>query len=419
MLDQDRLAVRFEEHRPHLRAVAYRLLGSLGEADDAIQDAWLRASRAGAEDVVNLGGWLTTIVTRVCLNLLEARRARREEPLDVPLPEPVLGRVETGDPEGEALLADALGPALLVILATLTPAERVAFVLHDVFAVPFAAIAPIIGGAPGAARQLASRARRRVREGQPRIVGDRAHERQLIAAFLDAARGGDFAALLEVLDPAVVLRTDRPGAPAILRGAEEVAAGARLGAGQATTVQPVRVNGRAGIVARVPRDSRLPCSASRLRAGGSSRSTSMPILRDWPGSICAHSTREMGGRHPRAPAARPRSGLAAPERADLDEPVADDGDAGRPGERGVEIGHVDDVDAAELLPGGGMRPVRYLRHPVRDAHGLRGGARLGAIVADEAVGLPQRRPEGGERGDLALPLVRQERVPSGFVHEWQ
>ncbi len=251
MQDSEFLAERFEEHRPHLRAVAYRMLGSVGEADDAVQEAWLRLSRADTSDVENLGGWLTTVVARVCLNMLRSRRARREEPLEVHVPDPIVSREDGVDPEHEALLADAVGLALLVVLEQLGPAERLAFVLHDMFAVPFDEIAPIVGRSPAAARQLASRARRRVQGEAPAPDPDRSRQREVVDAFFAAARDGDFDALVAVLDPDVVLRADggarRPGASALVRGAEAVASGAvRFGRGLAPFVRPALVNGVAG-----------------------------------------------------------------------------------------------------------------------------------------------------------------------------
>ena len=208
MDERDWLAARFETHRPRLRAVAHRMLGSLGEADDAVQESWLRLSRAEAGGGDNLGGWLTTVVGRICLDMLRARATRREEAFGDRLPEPVAGRADGGDPEQEALLADAVGPALLAVLETLTPAERLAFVLHDLFAVPFDEIAPIVGRTPAAARQLATRARRRGRGAPPAADAEPGRRREVVAAFLAAAREGDFGALLAVLDPEVVLRAD-------------------------------------------------------------------------------------------------------------------------------------------------------------------------------------------------------------------
>jgi RNA polymerase sigma-70 factor (ECF subfamily) len=245
-----RLAERFEEQRPRLRAVAYRMLGSLSEADDAVQEAWLRAGRADTSGVENLDGWLTTVVARVCLNMLRARRSRREEPLDVRMPDPIVGRV--GDPEQEALLADAVGLALQVVLDTLTPAERVAFVLHDLFAVPFEEIAPTIERSPAAARQLASRARRRVRGAAPAPDPDLARQREVVDAFFAAARDGDVDALVAVLDPDVVLRAEggaaRPHQTVTIRGARAVAAQAANYTRLAPLVRPALVNGAAGIV---------------------------------------------------------------------------------------------------------------------------------------------------------------------------
>ena len=206
MDEREFLAQQFEEHRTRLRAVAYRMLGSLSEADDAVQETWLRLSRIDADEVENLGGWLTTVVARVSLNMLRSRRSRREEPLDVRMPEPIVDRADGTDPEHEALLADSVGLALLVVLETLNPAERLAFVLHDMFAVPFDEIAPIVDRSPEAARQLASRARRRV-QGEAAIPdADLDTQREVVDAFLAAAREGDFEALLEVLDPDVVLQ---------------------------------------------------------------------------------------------------------------------------------------------------------------------------------------------------------------------
>jgi RNA polymerase sigma factor (sigma-70 family) len=252
-MDQDDwLAERFQAHRTHLRAVAYRMLGSLSEADDAVQEAWLRLGRADTSGVENLGGWLTTTVARVCLDMLRARRSRREEPLEARLPDPVLSRDGQLDPEQQALLAEGVGLALLVVLETLAPAERLAFVLHDMFAVPFDQIGPIVGRSPAAARQLASRARRRVQGSAPPPDADLARQRTVVDAFLAAARGGDFDALLAVLDPDVVLRSDRaalPGGSVVVRGAAAVARQALSFSRFAPFARPVLVNGTAGIVA--------------------------------------------------------------------------------------------------------------------------------------------------------------------------
>jgi RNA polymerase sigma factor (sigma-70 family) len=254
MDDDEFLAERFEEHRPHLRAVAYRMLGSLSEADDAVQEAWLRLSRSDADAIENLGGWLTTVVARVSLNVLRSRRSRREEPLDVDVhvPEPIVSRADGVDPEHEALLADSVGLALLVVLETLDPAERLAFVLHDMFAVPFDEIAPMVGRTPTAARQLASRARRRV-QGEATVPdADLRRQREVVDAFFAAARGGDFDALVAVLDPDVVLRADggtqRPSDTRVVRGAEQVARRALMFAGLSPHVRPAMVNGVAGVV---------------------------------------------------------------------------------------------------------------------------------------------------------------------------
>jgi RNA polymerase sigma-70 factor (ECF subfamily) len=253
MVENQWLADRFEENRAHLRAVAYRMLGSLAEADDAVQDTWLRLSRARADEVENLGGWLTTVTARVCLNMLRSRRRRRE--VEVCLPDPVVSLDGALQPEEEALLADSVGLALLVVLDTLTPAERLAFVLHDMFDLPFEQIAPVVGRTPAAARQLASRARRRVKGADIQADPDLARQREVVGAFFSAARGGDFDALVAVLDPGVVLRIDagprRPAASMAVRGAAEVARQALTGlstALRAVDLRPALVNGAAGVV---------------------------------------------------------------------------------------------------------------------------------------------------------------------------
>jgi RNA polymerase sigma factor (sigma-70 family) len=250
MSQQQWMAEQFEEQRPHLRAVAYRMLGSLSEAEDAVQDAWLRLSRADASEVENMRAWLTTIVGRVALNMLRARRTRREQPLEAHLPDPILQPADSTDPEQEALLADSVGLALLVVLETLTPAERLAFVLHDMFAVPFDEIAAIVERSPEATRQLASRARRRVRGAASVPDVDLNAQWEVIEAFLAAARKGDFDALLTVLDPDIVLRVDggRTGLTKHVQGAEAVAAQAQLWARVDLTMHRVLVNGAAGIV---------------------------------------------------------------------------------------------------------------------------------------------------------------------------
>jgi RNA polymerase sigma factor (sigma-70 family) len=248
--DQDWLAERFEANRPQLRAVAYRMLGSVSEADDAVQEAWLRLRRFDAGGIANLSAWLTTVVGRVCLDMLRSRRSRREQPLGERLPDPIVSREEELDPEHQALLADSVGLALLVVLDTLTPAERLAFVLHDMFAVPFDEIAPIVARSPDAARQLANRARRRV-QGAPVPDADLERQREVVDAFLAASRDGDFDALLAVLDPDVVLRADRavpPGAPTVLRGARAVASGALRFSQLAPFARSALVNGAAGLV---------------------------------------------------------------------------------------------------------------------------------------------------------------------------
>ena len=251
MSEHDWLAERFEENRPHLRAVAYRMLGSSAEADDAVQETWLRLSRAGVGGVENLGGWLTTIVARVSLNMLRSRTLRREEPIDPPATgQPVAPPPNGTDPEHEAVLADSVGLALLVVLDTLTPAERLAFVLHDMFAVPFEEIAPIVERSPVATRQLASRARRRVQEAGPGDPpGEISRRREVVAAFLAASREGDFDALLTMLDPDIVLRADTAAAQ---MGADAEAIGPRAVAGifsgRAKALRPALIDGAPGAV---------------------------------------------------------------------------------------------------------------------------------------------------------------------------
>jgi RNA polymerase sigma-70 factor, ECF subfamily len=252
MDEREWLADQFEANRTHLRAVAYRMLGSVSEADDAVQESWLRLSRSQTGEVENLRAWLTTVVARVCLDMLRSRTSRREEPLGPRVPEPIVDREADVNPEHEALLADSVGLALLVVLETLSPAERLAFVLHDMFAVPFDDIAPLVDRTPAATRQLASRARRRVQGAAP--VPDRsvARQREIVDAFLAAARGGDFDALLAVLDPDVVLRVDRgampAGAPGEFRGVPAVVEQVRGFARLARFARPVLVNGAAGFV---------------------------------------------------------------------------------------------------------------------------------------------------------------------------
>ncbi|MCM3921200.1 sigma-70 family RNA polymerase sigma factor [Frankia sp. AiPs1] len=262
MDESERLARRFEEHRGHLRAVAYRMLGSVDEADDAVQDAWLRLSRSDAGGIENLGGWLTTVVARICLNMLRTRRTRAEDLVGVHVPDPIIALVPaagSGQPEQEALLADSVGLALITVLDTLAPAERLAFVLHDLFDLSFDEIAPVVGRSPTAARQLASRARRRVRaldapvpDADQTDQADQADQRRVVDAFFAAARGGDMTSLVAVLDPDVVLRADggacRPQASAVVRGARDVARRALLFARPAAVVHPVLVNGTAGVV---------------------------------------------------------------------------------------------------------------------------------------------------------------------------
>jgi RNA polymerase sigma factor (sigma-70 family) len=262
------LAGRFEENRKHLRAVAYRMLGSLSEADDAVQEAWLRLSRSDASSIGNLAGWLTTVVARVSVDMLRARRSRAEEPVGARLPDPIISREDTvgpepaaptfepvaidarkgGNPEQDAIMADSISLALLVVLETLAPSERLAFVLHDMFDVPFDEIAPIMGKTPAAARQLASRARRRVHGASTPPDADISAQREVVAAFLAAARSGDFDALLRMLDPDVVVRADLGTTSQVARGAESAAKGAITGTRLSAAVQLVIVNGAPGIV---------------------------------------------------------------------------------------------------------------------------------------------------------------------------
>jgi RNA polymerase sigma-70 factor, ECF subfamily len=247
---QEWLAREFEEHRPRLRAVAYRMLGSLSEADDAVQDAWLRVGRANTREVENLGGWLTTIVARVALNMLRTRATRREQALDVHVPDPIIDPAGGSDPAHEALLADSVGLALLIVLETLTPAERLAYVLHDMFAVPFEDIAPIVERSPEATRQLASRARRRVRGADPVPDASTAAQWEVVEAFLAAARNGDFEALVAVLDPDVVLRADGglTGLSQHVQGAAQVAGQALHWSRVDLTLRRALINGAAGMV---------------------------------------------------------------------------------------------------------------------------------------------------------------------------
>jgi RNA polymerase sigma-70 factor (ECF subfamily) len=279
MTDKTALGEQFEAQRSRLRAVAYRMLGSLSEADDAVQEAWIRLQRSDAAAIDNLGGWLTTVVGRVCLDMLRARTSRREEPYEGYVPDPVVSLTGGADPEQEALLADSVGLALLVVLETLPPAERLAFVLHDVFAVPFEEIAPIVGRTPVAARQLASRARRRV-QGAAVPDTDLRRQREVVDAFLSASREGNFEALLAVLDPDVVLRVDRGALPAglsrMVRGAREVTGLALRFSGEGWRADPAVVNGAAGLV--VSRGGKVFSVVAMTIRGG--RIASIDILAD-------------------------------------------------------------------------------------------------------------------------------------------
>ena len=269
----ERLAEQFEEHRPHLRAVAYRMLGSVSEAEDAVQEAWIRLSRADAGALDNMRAWLTTVVGRVCLDMLRTRMSRREDSLDVHVPDPIIARAIShgGEgPEADAILADSVGLALLVVLEKLEPAERLAFVLHDVFAMPFEEIAPIVDRSVVATRQLASRARRRVRGEAPASEADLRKQRHVVDAFLAAAQDGDFEALVAVLDPAIVLRADGgavKGMSRLVRGARAVAAQAATFSKLGLSSEVVLVNGNIGVVSRLP-DGRLFSVLGFTIAGG-------------------------------------------------------------------------------------------------------------------------------------------------------
>jgi RNA polymerase sigma-70 factor (ECF subfamily) len=252
MVTPERLAEQFEQHRPHLRAVAYRMLGSASEAEDAVQESWIRLGRTDVGDVQNLRGWLTTVVARVCLDLLRTRTSRREDPLDVHVPDPIITRADA-DPEADAIRADSIGLALLVVLETLEPPERLAFVLHDVFAMSFDEIAPIVDRSPAAARQLASRARRRVQSNAPSSDPDLRQQRRVVDAFLAAVSEGDFARLVAILDPDVVLRADGgalAGASRIVRGAQAVVEQAETFSKLGLATEIVLVNGSLGFISR-------------------------------------------------------------------------------------------------------------------------------------------------------------------------
>ncbi len=276
MDERDWLAERFQEHRPRLRAVAYRMLGSTSEADDAVQEAWIRLSRSAGE-IDNLEAWLVTVVGRVALNMLRSRKTRREEPLDAHLPDPIVDRADGIDPEHEALLADSVGLALLVVLETLTPAERLAYVLHDMFSVPFDEIGAILDRSPDAARQLASRGRRRIRGADTTPDADAAAQQEVVEAFLAAARDGDFDALVAVLDPDIVLREDwGSGTIVEVRGAENVARRAMAFSQLGLVVRPALINGAAGWVSLLDGEV-YAIAALTLRDG---RITPMDILLD-------------------------------------------------------------------------------------------------------------------------------------------
>ncbi len=277
MDERDWLAERFQEHRPRLRAVAYRMLGSTSEADDAVQEAWIRLSRSNAGEIDNLEAWLVTAVGRVALSMLRSRKTRREEPLDAHLPDPIVDRADGIDPEHEVLLADSVGLALLVVLETLTPAERLAYVLHDMFSVPFDEIGAILDRSPEAARQLASRGRRRIRGADTTLDADPAAQQEVVEAFLAAARDGNFDALVVVLDPDIVLREDTGSGTIVeVRGAENVARRAMAASRLGLDVRPARINGAAGWIALFDGDV-FAIGALSVRDG---RITTMDILLD-------------------------------------------------------------------------------------------------------------------------------------------
>ena len=279
MRDRERLAEEFERHRAHLRAVAYRMLGSASEAEDAVQEGWIRLGRTNVDDVENLRAWLTTVVARVCLDMLRTRTSRREASLDTYVPDPVITRAD-GDPESDAMRADSVGLALLVVLETLEPAERLAFVLHDVFGMTFDEIAPIVDRSAVAARQLASRARRRVQSRAPNADHDVRQQRRVLDAFLAAAQEGDFERLVAVLDPDIVLRADGgavKGMSRFVRGAQEVLAQAATFSKIGLSNQVVLVNGNIGLVCRLP-DGRVFSVIGFTIAGG--KIVEMDILAD-------------------------------------------------------------------------------------------------------------------------------------------
>jgi len=287
MDERDWLAERFQQHRPRLRAVAYRMLGSTSEAEDAVQEAWIRLSRSDAGEIDHLEAWLVTAVGRVALNMLRARRTRREVPLDARLPDPIVDRADGIDPEHEALLADSVGLALLVVLEALTPAERLAYVLHDMFSVPFDELGAILDRSPDAARQLASRGRRRVRGADTTPDADPAAQQAVVAAFLAAAREGDFDALVAVLDPDIVERVDTGSGTLVeVRGAENVARRAMAAARRGLVARPARINGAAGWVALLDGEV-FAVAALTVRNG---RITTLDVLLDRERLVCLDLT---------------------------------------------------------------------------------------------------------------------------------
>jgi RNA polymerase sigma-70 factor (ECF subfamily) len=450
-------AARFEEHRSRLRAVGYRMLGSLSEADDAVQEAWLRLNRTGSDRIGNLGGWLTTVTARVCLDMLRSRTFRREEPLETYLPDPVVSAADGLDPEQEALLADCVGLALLVVLDTLAPAERLAFVLHDMFAVPYDDIAPVVGRSPAAARQLASRARRRVQGANADPDPDLGRQRAVADAFLAASRGGDFDALVAVLDPDVVLRSDVGagirGVSQVLRGAETVARQALLLSGGAAHVRPVLVNGVAGTLTA---SGGTPMSVMAFTVRGG-RITQIHILADPPASPTStltstsrrvRRTRERGPEN-NAPGHRSSSELAGlvvagglpDDDVQAVEGVDDGDDRHQGGELllvvvlgGVRPGLVRDPAGRVSDAGGllrqlqgralgvgehrGLSPGRDQVEAHRGLPGVRGvfGVHVGAEAAavDLTGAEPHQLPCRGRQRRVRHHLVRRDDVPQGL-----
>jgi RNA polymerase sigma factor (sigma-70 family) len=434
MDDEQWLTGQFERHRPHLRAVAYRMLGSLADADDAVQDTWLRLSRSDADDVGNVGGWLTTIVARVCLNMLRSRNHRREEPLGVHVPDPVISPDGRSQPEEEALLSDSVGLALLVVLDTLTPDERLAFVLHDMFELPFTQIGPIVGRTPAAAKQLASRARRRVKGAEIPADPDLDRQREVVGAFFAAAREGDFDALLGVLHPDVLVRVDggarNAEASMLLRGASAVAKQAASGiktllGGPATRLRPVLVNGSAGVLVVV---AAQPITVMSFTVA-SGKITEIDAIAD-PERVAAmtahireldeqaeleHCVQDVGEHQVEQP--EPGGDVKGAERllAEIAQPAYVGGNAGK------EIGYVDrgqpaEQDADSLISGLEEHDdAQYRDERERDGHSDI-DAWIGLAQPIPADGEPVH-PVGGERQRRHVERRRGERAEQGQPEE--